>query len=1058
MAVRHNISHKSLSAAKDTEDYLEDLDKHLGITLGKAKYIGLTLGRAFARTLNRIQRAYWAINELKPGPKPKVISEWAIVRQPHDTKLDQKKQQQLDDAFIAALGPGAIAKFVTHTPTIEKVSGEGIPGPEQNALASACKKIGPYIIRLRSSTRNLRRELMRAMDQLVRQWNQAEKDQEKKIPEVPDVRAAKIKKDHRLLHEVLADIEENLWLKQHPEPKDVSVFEHPVLNATRNRETAQAALRRRGFDVEQETDREEFPSASRRKHKKAPVPKAKIGFWRVTSAAWEAKRIMMTKRNKPDQAEPACLIDSLRILCEARTLFRARLKEREKEWIKEQERIRTAEERQEKETVPVLTQRSPQHRLPPLVAPELIVAAEKNQQPLLKNAAEASRLFTMLEYPVRRDQPSPDMLELGAGTRTLTQPRNELLIAMQLAKLRGLILRCGRRMVAEFYFVHSQATDFTAANARFGPRDPFDPCWQEAYARLQNPMHQEDWYDALDAVAAETKNRGPLRATQKAARFYRYLRVNKGMPSQVALLLACMHFRSSAVPFTALIASLQTDIQALGLPRAVQPGPAKAETRETAITALPQFPPLPKTPPPAPAWEEQHKPEQEPKRDTPTKLAPPTTTPKNKPNVVDQQKPKAPVPATAHHQASTPAPSPEEKPSPPEEDKSWQRKPEAPMEMPPTFILSELTSHLTQQDSPPVHDEDVDGIVNRCGFSIVSADGEIGTVAIVSDYFKAVVHRSALKLALWLAVIDQALPKESRASGPHRIRFEGQHEFTVSKQTCESLLQMLDAQWLHIMEVLEKPRVREIWTRAYRSSLTEHGILRAAAIHGQLTEAGIDANVATALVLSQLRGELGYTEKLFDRIDPVRRILQRVTIADARTETMAATATICQRAGVTISPAPGEEFGEVILRFKRHEVAINRSELMLYIEMAALAASLPRRPRDNDNALGLEFWQVDDVSPEDRGFLSRRWLARLDDHREKLLAAMAEPSLRHAWTMTLESTAKMEPDSRAAMVFCKMAEHGLTTDEALLLLASQVGPQLATMDSLLGKLPIRQIE
>jgi hypothetical protein len=987
--------------------------------------------------------------------------------------------------MLAVLGLGIMGELVPHIPQKEKKPGHGIPGPEQNALVSTIKKIGPYLFHYRSSTRSLHRELVRAMDQLTRTWN-LEKGATK-IQEMPQVRAERIGKDHRLLHEVLADIEESKWLAKNFAPKDALVFRRPSLHILKDDVSARKALLTRGFEIKTYTAEPEQCEPGVKTNNPS-VPKAKIGFWRVTSLGWDAKREMLAKRMPARPRRPACLVDGLQVICEARELFRRRLLEREMEWIRQKRQEKLEQDRQraaEEKTVAVPGPPVVLRRLPPLIPPELIVAAEKAHATPLQNSKDARLLFARLNHPVRAHQPDRASLELGAGTRQMVVPQHEVLVVLQLALLRGLLLSHHRAAQAEFYFVMSQPGDFGASEHKTLMLDPFDACWQEAYEVLKNPMHQDDWYDALLAVKDVTQKNPKCRPTTKAALFFQYLHTKVGMRSSVAFVLTSLHFRSSSEPFASFTAGLQQEIQTLGLPAAILPATAKANDPRTVVAPLPPFPGLPKAPMPTPDFRQQEKRKEAKELDRENELTQKRRqAPHREKQTVEQVKTKVHVakPEQANDQtASRTAAQPVAPPqaavqAPP------RNQPRARTQLPPhEFIPLWFIPAMQKDDTLPQSAEDVEKLARRADVTIAQQTNSDELVLRSKADFESVVDRSTLKLSLALAIVYAGLPKDARATGGHPLKFQGASNVTPNKAACERVLQELEEYWPLINRAWRQPELKEVWTSAFRTSAAEpDGNRRLELIFRSLIKAGIDANLAMALVLSQLRGDFRQLDPLVNKMDavavecrasaastkqasiatksdPLALILHEITAGDTLPESVDALQTLARRAGVLITAVPQEESEDVVLQFAQDELHINRDELTLYVGLAAINASLPRDASRSSGCL-LDLATGDIVPADDRGFVSWRWLKRIRDNWEELQEALSNPKLMRTWAALVNSTRNTMPDRRAINLYSEMVDHDASADVALLLVASQVGARLDAVNSLSGKLPIRSLE
>jgi hypothetical protein len=898
---RTNIAHNNLRQTRKVSVYLEDKThkRHLDLEIPQAKYFGLTTATTFERDVEMRRRSYQRHMRYRPGKKARSTTLWPIIRQPDYVTLTDKRWEELDDTIKLVLGIGVIAKVVKHIPHQEKPGRKGIPGPEYNILECSYRKMGPFIVPVRVASRSQRREIIQMVDQVTRRWNR-EKGAER-IPEMSIMHMRRTGKDYRSVAEVLAQLEESAWAKANPTPTHKDAFLFPKIAILKDGRSALNALRAKGYEIK--TAEEALPpltpsAIGKKQHGKAKAtPKAKLGYWWVRNPEWDAKQKQRSKKKTACQRRPRCMLDGLRLLCEARSIFRTRLRQKEQEWRLAQKatkvRLHVPEMMPTNQIEPTRVAFSPAKQankemsaaikpprdrdmvrptvpVPPILR-KIIRAAEICRDTPFMTAAQASHMLADMQYPVIAAQADPHWLQLGRHRLA----RNEALLAIQLACIRGTLLRSNRAHQAEFYFEACQGVECLTGGLVEEPLDAFDPCWFIAFEKLQKTELQDAWFDAVEDVAKMT-NEHHGNPMEKTMLFNRRLAGQTDLNPLTAFLLTSVHFRFSDRPFHEFVNTFQrrlslSDLNALSLPH------VEAHASTPVLNPLPsQYPPLPKgCIPPSPFEEIEAKKQKAPE---PMRVAgeiDPTVETKKKAQAksAEQNTLRKPEMRRANVMEST------------DERKSVLSQPSAPVKpsefqrivLRPEDMILLVIGGVTAHDSPPTTRDGLNRFITAREAYIHAQDQSGETLVLRTEHLEAIVSRSALQLGIWLAIIDANLPQEACTKSEQRLHFLVPTEMpsTQYAKTCDQLIDVAKKCWQKVKVALQDDEMSKMWINAFHSSRdTEDGCQRAADIYGRLTQAGLDRNVVALLVLSQLGANIPLAKALIRNMGTVAKAPQ----------------------------------------------------------------------------------------------------------------------------------------------------------------------------------------
>lgn len=856
---RTDITQKGMDQTRDRAAYQKSKtnDAHKDLEVTNEKYLGLTVGSNFLVDVERWHAAYQSQMRQRPGKVAKITSLWPIVRQADGVTLSEERWKDIEKTVSLVLGPGAIAELVRHIPKKPKPNRNAVAGPEQNILVAGYRKLGPYFLPIRNRNRGLRRELIRAIDQLTRRWNQ-EKDVAR-IPEMEEVREAKrdgkaipgenVK--YRLLAQILADAEEERWVNAHPAPA-VKDYIFPDLEVLTDVKAARLALEKQKYNIK-------VPAADSGKDKE-PTPKAKLGFWRVShpnwSDRWKEARKNWSKRAKLRTREPQCLIDGLRLIIEAREIFRERLRKLEIDRRCKLAKSKASAFKPRQPIAPPQPQPTPVAlKLPDEVRPpdlqltlplRMIDALEHCGLAPFTTPEEVSKILSRIHASVYRPQADPDWLIVAGCKEKL--PRNDALLSIQFALLRGAIRSApGLSTQAHFYFGGERvAAQFH--NFRAPALDPFAPCWREAFEALHDPSVMDAWYEALVEVTPPGTERRSDTPWENSVTFYQYLRGRAELPEPIAAALTAVHFRLPHGSPANFIAGLnfhlglnkETEFK-IHLPR------AKADDPVKVLLPIPEPAPLHKGPP------------------TPSPF-----------DAAKLQKVKAPAPTTEQVPQYVTNRKGKKKKKAMENSPEWDRSynpfySEQPVEISADEMIGLALFEITGDEVPPRTVDQLRECLERSGeIRVERLENSGQTLVLRSAHNRGRVGLIEMKLAITLALIDAKLPNEASTRSKARLKFFDNSQPPPSSKdalTCERMSGLVDYAWPHIQSFIADEEKLRLWTHAfYRSRLRKEGRERAAILFDALVGCGLDSAAVHLLVLSQLRDQMSLVPAVTNHI------------------------------------------------------------------------------------------------------------------------------------------------------------------------------------------------
>jgi len=605
-------SQKTRKALARTSRYIKNRtnDRHKDIGVSEEEYLGPANSEAsFNHECLARLRKYRKQRRFARGRKSRALSQWDIERAPDNTRFSKGQLSSLITVAEGILGPGACAEITFHVPTEKKRRPSGVPGPELNVLFANHLQFGSFIIPVRIPGRNLRREFMRAYDLYQRKLNRVIAAP---IEDMGSVLARK--RNEPLLSEVLAALEERRWREARAANYGKARSKpEPIFGVLASTSTLTAAL-----------EDEEYLFLRSKGTETEPVDETVLGlelanqvaddFVYVTHWRWEERRKeQAAKRNRKRERkyyeqEPRCRIDLLRILMEARVLWRERLRELEQQLSAEQEgqqktisiTLVDARDESRTKTPPAFTQRW--HGLkPPLIPAQITMRAEQRMNLPLLHQEDAPVAFFQLGFPVRKDDPAANTLTLQGAGALIEVPRDEALVGLQLAAARRLFGEAG------YYFTDGQGDDCLISSKSGCPLDPFAPVWTKYHDNFSTFYRQESWRSAFDHVEGLAKDNPAMTPLEKAAQFYCYLVKHESIGPAESLFMTSLHFRSSTRSCSQFLRSLGRRVRELGA-AFVDPPRLRSPADEKRIEPLPATPPavpgigLGRPQPQPPAW------------------------------------------------------------------------------------------------------------------------------------------------------------------------------------------------------------------------------------------------------------------------------------------------------------------------------------------------------------------------------------------------------------------------------------------------------------------------
>lgn len=520
--------HNQLRHTKRASLYLPNkkLESHKDIDIPDTEFLGLTTEKTFVADCGAAWAQARKTRRCARGRKAQAKSLWPMQRMADNAELSEKQRAGLRDIVTKVLGPGAKAQINYHIPSENKRRATGVPGLEINPLCAAQRQIGPFQLPVRHNKRSLRRELMRGADLMEEEIN-ATRTQDGRIRTMPEV--LKERRTEQAIAKRLVSLEEKEAAFQR---KNGTTQAEPYI-LLKSLQSVKEALANEGYVVEEMKRRATLAEPGQQDHL------VWIWHWEWLKRLEQARKKKAEKDKEEKQAEQKrklIQIDLLRILLEARALFRERLTA-----VQQSREKVLREELELRETVRQKVLAAGTDKLALLPGNLLNRAEQRVRGPIIPN--NAASVLQQLGCALVQDQPDKNRIVIRTAEGSEAKLyRDHLLISLQVAPARSHFAG------VSFFFEHDPlGVSVKLPTSATPPLDPFHPIWTKYQRGLEEHPRQELWMAAYNDVLNKHSSH-KLTALEKTVFFYHFLVQNRICPEE-ALFMTALHFRGCDRPW-----------------------------------------------------------------------------------------------------------------------------------------------------------------------------------------------------------------------------------------------------------------------------------------------------------------------------------------------------------------------------------------------------------------------------------------------------------------------------------------------------------------------------